>query len=61
MTSNTESTSASRGVKRRSGDCFDPASQASIRLSPQQRLLGQAANGDVVAANFALDYTAQLL
>jgi hypothetical protein len=26
---------------------FDPASKASIRLSPQQRLLGQAANGDV--------------
>ena len=40
---------------------FDPSSQASIRLSPQQRLLGQAANGDVVTANLALDYEAQLL
>lgn len=37
---------------------FDPASQASIRLSPQQRLLGQAANGDVVTVNFAKDYRA---
>ncbi|MEO7010170.1 MAG: outer membrane lipoprotein-sorting protein [Caldimonas sp.] len=40
---------------------FDPSSQASIRLSPQQRLLGQAANGDVVTANLSLDYKAQLL
>lgn len=37
---------------------FDPSSKASIRLSPQQRLLGQAANGDVVTANFAKDYQA---
>jgi hypothetical protein len=40
---------------------FDPASQASIRLSPQQRLLGQAANGDVVTVNLARDYKAELL
>ena len=40
---------------------FDPSSQASIRLSPQQRLLGQAANGDVVTANLSLDYEPQLL
>ena len=40
---------------------FDPSSQASIRLSPQQRLLGQAANGDVVTANLSLDYEARLL
>ncbi|MEO5696803.1 MAG: outer membrane lipoprotein-sorting protein, partial [Burkholderiaceae bacterium] len=40
---------------------FDPASQASIRLSPQQRLLGQAANGDVVTVNLAKDYRAELL
>ncbi|WP_280152213.1 outer membrane lipoprotein-sorting protein [Piscinibacter sp. XHJ-5] len=40
---------------------FDPASQASIRLSPQQRLLGQAANGDVLTVNLARDYKAQLL
>lgn len=37
---------------------FDPASKASIRLSPQQRLLGQAANGDVVTVNLARDYQA---
>lgn len=40
---------------------FDPASQASIRLSPQQRLLGQASNGDVVTVNLARDYRAELL
>ena len=39
---------------------FDPASQASIRLSPQQRLLGQASNGDVVTVNMAKDYQAVL-
>ena len=39
---------------------FDPASKASIRLSPQQRLLGQAANGDVVTVNLARDYKAEL-
>ena len=39
---------------------YDPASQASIRLSPQQRLLGQAANGDVVTVNLAKDYQAQM-
>ncbi len=38
---------------------FDPASKASIRLSPQQRLLGQAANGDVVTVNLAKDYKAE--
>ena len=37
----------------------DPASQASIRISPQQRLLGQAANGDVVTVNFAQGYKAK--
>jgi outer membrane lipoprotein-sorting protein len=39
---------------------YDPASKASIRISPQQRLLGQAANGDVVTVNLALDYEASL-
>lgn len=38
---------------------YDPASKASIRLSPQQRLLGQASNGDVVTVNLARDYLAQ--
>jgi outer membrane lipoprotein-sorting protein len=37
---------------------YDPASKASIRMSPQQRLLGQASNGDVVTVNFAKDYRA---
>ena len=37
---------------------YDPASKASIRLSPQQRLLGQASNGDVVTVNLARDYQA---
>ena len=39
---------------------YDPASKASVRVSPQQRLLGQAANGDVVTVNLAKDYRAQL-
>ena len=37
---------------------YDPSSKASVRMSPQQRLLGQASNGDVVTVNFALDYKA---
>lgn len=37
---------------------FDPSSAASIRISPQQRLLGQASTGDVVTVNFAHDYRA---
>lgn len=37
---------------------YEPASKASVRISPQQRLLGQAANGDVVSTNFAADYQA---
>jgi len=39
---------------------YDPSSKASVRLSPQQRLLGQAANGDVVTVNLAKDYKAEL-
>ncbi|KMN38376.1 MULTISPECIES: outer membrane lipoprotein-sorting protein [Chromobacterium] len=39
---------------------FDPSSKASVPISPQQRLLGQAANGDVVTVNLALDYQATL-
>lgn len=39
---------------------FDPTSKATIRISPQQKLLGQAANGDVVTTNFAFDYSARL-
>jgi outer membrane lipoprotein-sorting protein len=40
---------------------YDPASQASVPISPQQRLLGQAANGDVVTANWNYDYQATLV
>lgn len=39
---------------------YDPASKASVRISPQQRLIGQAAEGDVVTANLAHDYDAKL-
>jgi outer membrane lipoprotein-sorting protein len=39
---------------------YDPSNKASIRISPQQRLLGQAANGDIVTANLAKDYKAEL-
>lgn len=40
---------------------YDPSSKASIRISPQQRLLGQASNGDVVTVNLAKDYKASLV
>ena len=40
---------------------YDPASKASVRISPQQRLLGQASNGDVVTANLSRDYSAKLV
>ncbi|QNA87333.1 outer membrane lipoprotein-sorting protein [Massilia sp. Dwa41.01b] len=39
---------------------FDPSTSASVRISPQQRLLGQAANGDVVTVNLSKDYQATL-
>lgn len=40
---------------------YDPSNKVSMRISPQQRLLGQAANGDVVTANMAQDYQAELM
>ena len=40
---------------------FDPASKTSIRISPQQRLIGQAAVGDVLTVNLVADYSATLL
>ncbi len=40
---------------------YDPSSKVSVRISPQQRLMGQASDGDVVTANLAKDYTAKLL
>lgn len=39
---------------------FDPGTKASIRISPQQRLMGNASNGDVVTVNFARDYKASI-
>jgi len=40
---------------------FDPASQSSVRISAQQRLVGQAAIGDVLTVNLAVDYAATSL
>ena len=40
---------------------YDPASKASVRISPQQRLIGQAAIGDVLTVNLAIDYAGTLL
>lgn len=37
---------------------YDPATKSAVRIAPQQRLMGQAANGDVVTVNFARDYQA---
>src|SRR5271166_2542462 len=40
---------------------YDPASKASVRLSAQQRLIGQASNGDVITVNLAKDYKSTLV
>jgi hypothetical protein len=40
---------------------YDPASKASIRISAQQRLIGQAAAGDVLTVNLAHDYTPRMV
>jgi hypothetical protein len=40
---------------------YDPASKVSIRISPQQRLVGQASNGDVLTVNLQKDYAAKLV
>jgi outer membrane lipoprotein-sorting protein len=40
---------------------YDPTNKASVRLSPQQRLLGQASNGDVATVNLAKDYKSVLV
>lgn len=39
---------------------YDPSSKTSVRIAPQQRLLGQVSNGDVMNSNFALDYDSVL-
>lgn len=38
---------------------YDPSTGASVRISPQQRLLGQASNGDVMSTNLAREYRAE--
>ncbi len=40
---------------------YDPAAKSSVRISPQQRLLGQASNGDVMTTNFSKDYQSELV
>jgi outer membrane lipoprotein-sorting protein len=40
---------------------YDPASKTSVRISPEQRLVGQASQGDVVTVNLARDYSARFL
>jgi len=40
---------------------YDPSSKASVRISPQQRLIGQASIGDVLTVNFVVDYAPTLL
>jgi outer membrane lipoprotein-sorting protein len=40
---------------------YDPASKTSVRISAQQRLTGQASNGDVLTVNLARDYRAKLV
>jgi hypothetical protein len=39
---------------------YDPASKASVRISPQQRLIGQASIGDILTVNLAADYAGTL-
>jgi outer membrane lipoprotein-sorting protein len=39
---------------------YDPASKTSIRMSPQQRLIGQASIADVLTVNLARDYAAKI-
>lgn len=40
---------------------YDASNKSTIRIPPQQRLLGQAANGDVVTVNFSKDYVAEYM
>jgi hypothetical protein len=40
---------------------YDPASKASVRISPAQQLVGQAAIGDVLTVNLAADYSSTLV
>ncbi|MFZ5963423.1 outer membrane lipoprotein-sorting protein [Thalassococcus sp. BH17M4-6] len=58
------SPSADRGkILLRNGNSlwlYDPSSKASVRISPRQRLLGNASNGDVVSSNLVGDYRVSL-
>jgi len=40
---------------------YDPNSKVSVRISAQQRLIGQAAIGDILTVNLAADYTPSLV
>lgn len=40
---------------------YDPGTKSAVRIAPQQRLMGQAANGDVLTVNFARDYQATIV
>lgn len=40
---------------------YIPGTRGPIRISPQQRLLGQISNGDVARVVYSLDYSAELL
>lgn len=40
---------------------YDPSSKASVRISAQQRLIGQAAIGDILTVNLAVDYTGTVI
>src|ERR1700730_1642465 len=40
---------------------YDPNSKVSVRISAQQRLIGQAAIGDILTVKLATDYTASLV
>jgi outer membrane lipoprotein-sorting protein len=39
---------------------YDPAARQSVRISPQQKLTGEASAGDVLSENLAVDYNAAL-
>jgi hypothetical protein len=39
---------------------YDPDAKNSIRISPQQRMLGQASNGDIMTTDFTIDYKVSL-
>lgn len=40
---------------------YDPNSKVSVRISAQQRLIGQAAIGDILTVNLAADYSASIV